>query len=163
MNITFLTHWQTAAKQLARCLSLLAVAGLAHAHGDDYLDTVKAPHGGQLRMAGPYHLELVLKNEATAGQDAPVAVYVTDHAGKDIPTQGAKATITILSGKQKSTAELKPEAPNRLSGQAKYTANGALKAVVSVQFPGQDPQQARFTPFKPTQPKQATGHEGHAH
>lgn len=32
-------------------------------HSDDYLDTLATPHGGQLRMAGPYHLELVTKDK----------------------------------------------------------------------------------------------------
>lgn len=144
-------------------LGLMALAGLAHAHGDDYLDTVKAPNGGQLRMAGPYHLELVLKKDATSAQDSPIAVFVTDHGGKNIATQGAKATITLLSGKQKASAELQPGAPNQLTGQAKYHANSALKAIVSVQFPGQDPQQARFTPFKPASSSKGSGHEGHVH
>lgn len=156
-------NWRHWSAQLARGLSLMALAGLSHAHGDDYLDTVKAPNGGQLRMAGPYHLELVLKKGANASQASPVAVYVTDHAGQVIPTQGAKSSITLLNGKQKSSAELSPGSGHQFTGEAKYTANSVLKAVVSVQFPGQEAQQARFTPFKPVQPKAASGHEGHAH
>ena len=35
-------------------LASLLWAGLASAHTDDYLDTMQAPHGGQLRMAGAY-------------------------------------------------------------------------------------------------------------
>ncbi|TFH08778.1 MAG: hypothetical protein E4H07_07215, partial [Nitrosomonadales bacterium] len=42
-------------------------------HTDDYFDSVDAPHGGQMRMAGPYHLEIVTK-------DKEIALYVTDHA-----------------------------------------------------------------------------------
>lgn len=150
-------------QNLVRGLSLLAIAGLAHAHGDDYLDTVKAPNGGQLRMAGPYHLELVVKKDATAAQDSPIAVYLTDHAGTAIPSQGVKASVTLLSGKQKTTAELRPASGNQLTGQAKYTANSALKAIVSVQFPGQAAEQARFTPLKAAPAKAADGHEGHKH
>ncbi len=40
-------------------VGLALVAGGAKAHDDAYLDTVKAPHGGQLRMAGVHHFELV--------------------------------------------------------------------------------------------------------
>lgn len=168
MNSFHRLNWQAQSARLKSLVSglalgLLGFAGLAHAHGDDYLDTVKAPNGGQLRMAGPYHLELVLKKDANNTQESSVAVFVTDHAGKNIATQGAKATITLLSGKQKSSTELRPTAPNQLTGQANYTANAALKAIVSVQFPGQDPQQARFTPFKPAPASQQTGHEGHNH
>lgn len=32
----------------------------AFAHDDATLDAMAAPHGGQLRMSGAYHLELVL-------------------------------------------------------------------------------------------------------
>lgn len=45
----------------------------ATAHSDGYLETVKAPHGGRLRMTGPYHLELVAK-------DREILVY--DHRSR---------------------------------------------------------------------------------
>lgn len=50
-------------------------------HSDDYLDTLATPHGGQLRMAGPYHLELVTK-------DKELVIYVTDHGDNPIKTEG---------------------------------------------------------------------------
>ena len=72
-------------------LALLVSQG-ALAHSDEYLDTQTAPHGGQVRMVQQYHYELVVKaNE--------VSVYVTDHAGKKIDTQGATGTATLLSSK----------------------------------------------------------------
>ena len=39
----------------------LAVSLPAGAHTEEYFDSIDAPHGGQMRMAGPYHLELVAK------------------------------------------------------------------------------------------------------
>ena len=38
---------------------LLMFSSLAWSHTDEYFDTVDAPHGGQMRMAGPYHMEII--------------------------------------------------------------------------------------------------------
>ncbi|HEX5357129.1 MAG TPA: hypothetical protein VFW93_12990 [Aquabacterium sp.] len=119
------------------------------AHDDAYLDTVKAPHGGQLRMAGPVHLELVLSKTPVEAKDKPIEVYVTDHAGKTQATAGASGTITILYGKTKVTATLKPDGDNKLIAQASYASTPDIKAIVSVTMAGQPAQQARFTPMRP--------------
>ena len=47
------------------------------AHTDESLDAMSSPHGGQVRAAGPYHLELVAK-------DGELVLHVTDHAWKEI-------------------------------------------------------------------------------
>ena len=132
---------------LAVLLGLTFVTGFVLAHDDAYLDTQKAPNGGQLRMAGPYHYELVLAKNATAAQENPVVVYVTDHAGAKIPTAGASGTATILAGKLKATAALQSDGDNRLKGVAKYAAMPDTKVVVSVTLAGKQPEQARFTPL----------------
>ena len=119
----------------------------AWAHDDAYLDTVKAPHGGQLRMAGPLHLELVLSKTPTEAQDKVIAVYLTDHAGNKQSAAGAKGTITILYGKTKVSAPLTPDGDNKLQAQAVYASTPGLKAIVNVTLAGQAAQQARFTPF----------------
>lgn len=126
---------------------VLATGGVARAHDDAYLDTQKAPHGGQLRMAGAQHLELVLVKDSPTARDNPVYVYVTDHAGQALPTQGATGSITLLSGKNKVTAALQPDGENRLKGVARYGSTPGIKAVVSVKLKGQAAEQARFTPF----------------
>ncbi len=131
-------------------LPLLFSALLAQpvfAHDDAYLDTQKAPNGGQLRMAGPYHYELVLVKDAKEAKENPVVVYVTDHAGQKIPTAGAAGTATILAGKLKAAATLKPDGDNRMKGVAKYASTPDTKAVVSITLAGKQPEQARFTPL----------------
>ena len=65
---------------VAALAGLLATGG-AYAHTDEYLDTQTAPHGGQLRMAGALHFELVISKDNPQPQNNPVVVYVTDHAG----------------------------------------------------------------------------------
>lgn len=128
-------------------LSLLAVSLIfsqgAFAHSDEYLDTQTAPHGGQLRMAGIYHYELVVKaNEIT--------VYLTDHAGTKIPSNAAAGTATVLSGKDKASVKLQPAGDNVLKGAGKFGLAPDMKVVVSIALPGQSAEQARFTPLQKT-------------
>jgi hypothetical protein len=135
------------------------LAPLAHAHDDAYLDTLTTPHGGQLRMAGPVHIELVLVKDSKAAKNNAIEVYITDHAGTKIPSAGATGSVTLLSGKTKVTSALKPDGDNKLKGNATYASTPALKAVVSVTLAGQAAQQARFTPLAP----RAGAHAGHQH
>lgn len=123
----------------------IGLSGLAAAHSDDYLDTVKTPNGGQMRMAGPYHYELVIKPAKKAGAN-DVVVYLTDHAGKEVDAKGATGTATILAG-GKTTVTLTPEGKNVLKGSGNFAMDPNLKAVVSVRFPGKAAEQARFTPL----------------
>lgn len=132
--------------------TLLAVAALlsgsaAFAHSDDYLDTQKAPNGGQLRMAGAYHFELVVAKDSKDARENPVIVYLTDHAGSKVPASGATGTVTILSGKSKASVTLTPNGDNRLKGVGKYASTPDMKAIVSITVAGKATEQARFTPL----------------
>ena len=118
----------------------------AFAHDDAYLDTQKAPNGGQLRMAGPLHYELVTQKNATVSVESPVVVYVTDHAGTPVSTNGATGSAMILAGKTRSTASLAPDGDNRMEGLARYAHVPDMKVVVSITLPGAASEQARFTP-----------------
>lgn len=146
--------------QLFAFASML-VAGGAYAHTDEYLDTQKAPHGGQLRMAGIYHFELVVAKDSKQSKDNPVVVYVTDHAGSKISTAGAKGTVTLLVGKTKTTVNLMPGSENFLKGSGNYTSAPELKAVVSITLAGKAPEQARFTPLSNTGTTKPDEHAGH--
>ncbi|MCK9381366.1 MAG: hypothetical protein M0P95_09920 [Sulfuritalea sp.] len=117
------------------------------AHTDEYLDTLQAPHGGQLRMAGIYHFELVVVKDAERPKENPVVVYVTDHAGTKISTVGAGGTVTILAGKHKTAARLVPDGDNRLKGSTSYASTLDMKVVVSVAMPGKVVLKAHFTPL----------------
>lgn len=147
---------------MKRALSLIAAAsvfGLASpsllAHSDEVLDTQKAPNGGQLRMAGGNHFELVVAKDSKESKDNPVVVFVTDHAGAKVSTVGAGGTATILAGKQKASVKLVPDGDNRLKGMAAYSSTPDMKVVVSITLPGKSAEQARFTPL-------ATGAASHA-
>lgn len=132
----------------------LAISPLALAHDDAWLDKQQAPNGGQLRMAGASHYELVVAKDSKDEKENPVVVYVTDHAGQKIPTAGATGTATLLAGKLKASAILKPDGDNRMRGSAKYASTPDMKAVVSITLPGKAAEQARFTPL-------ATAPDGH--
>lgn len=151
--------------------TLLLAAGLfstaAFAHTDEYLDTVVGPNGGQLRMAGAYHFELVLAKDAKAGAPSAVKLYLLDHGNNPQPAKDAKATVLIVSGKAKAKTELTPKGDNLLAGNAAYTAAEDLKAVVNISIKtehGEITEQAMFTPFKPVPAKAEAEHEhGHEH
>lgn len=117
------------------------------AHDDATLDAMQTPNGGQLRMAGPYHFELVLVKSSKEVKENPVRVFVTDHAGAKISTAGASGTATLLAGKLKASVTLVPDGDNRLKGVAKYASSPDMKAVVAITMPGKPTEQARFTPL----------------
>ena len=119
----------------------LGLAHTANAHTDEYLDTVAAPHGGQLRMAGASHYELVVKNNE-------LTIYLTDHAGTPTASAGASGSATILSSKGKATVQLSPAGNNVLSGKGKFEAVADMKVIVSITLAGQKAEQARFTPLQ---------------
>ncbi|NWG39303.1 MAG: hypothetical protein HXY27_04960 [Hydrogenophilaceae bacterium] len=119
-------------------------------HSDEYLDTQPAPNGGQMRMAGAYHYELVVAKDSQAAKENPVVVFVTDHGGTKIPTAGARGTATILAGKLKATVNLMPDGDNRLKGYAKYASTPDMKGAVTLTLPGKKTESARFTPLAKT-------------
>jgi hypothetical protein len=136
------------------------------AHDDKYFDSIKSPNGGQTRMAGVYHFELVLAQDSKTAKENPVTVYVTDHGNKAIATKGATATLTLVQGAKKSTVELVPEGENRFVGKATYASTANLKGALTVTMAGKPAEQARFTPFaivKKSSAKPANKEAEHAH
>jgi hypothetical protein len=133
------------------CGSLLA-GGIADAHDNAMLDAAKSPHGGQVRMAGPYHLELVAKgNELT--------VHVTDHSGTKVPTKGAAGTAKVTQGASTVNIALKAERENLMKGSGAFSFASDTQVAVSINFPGKRPELAQFTPMKkPAHGWASTGH-----
>ncbi|HAU57106.1 MAG TPA: hypothetical protein DCW87_05765 [Comamonadaceae bacterium] len=134
----------------AMALVLSTGAASVRAHDDAHLDTQKTHNGGQLRMAGAYHLELVVDKSTPQAADKPVVVYVTDHAGQKVPTQGTTGNVTILAAKGKASVALVPDGDNRLKGTGRYASTPDMKAIISFTAKGQSPETARFTPLLKT-------------
>lgn len=127
--------------------ALLFASHAAIAHDNATLNQMKAPNGGQLRMAGPYHFELLVDKNNKEVKDSAVTIYITDHGEKKIPTAGARGTATILAGKTKVTVPLAPAGDNKLSGLGKYVSDPHMKVVVSIVFADKKTEQAQFTPL----------------
>ncbi|WP_303785964.1 hypothetical protein [Azovibrio restrictus] len=147
-------------------LALLASLGTpALAHDDATLDALPSPNGGQVRMAGAYHFELVVAKDSPTARANPVAVYLTDHADQKLPAAGTKGKVILLFGKQKTEIALTPAGDNKLVGQGTYASLPAMKAIVAITFPDGRTEQARFTPLMPRPlPAGAAGHQGqHGH
>lgn len=145
---------------LAMAAALMFVGNGAFAHDDTTLDKNGGSHGGQLRMAGSYHFELVTAKDSKEAKDNPVTVYLTNHADQYIPTAGASGTATILAAKSKIVVPLAPAGGNKLAGVGRYVSDPQMKVVVSVTFPDGKTEQARFTPQTPAAPD---GHRDHSH
>ena len=133
------------------------------AHTDESLDAMSSPHGGQVRAAGPYHLELVAK-------DGALVLHVTDHAWKELKTERGEGKATIQQGKSgsKITVKLEPSQQNMLTGNGEFQVTPETVIVVFVKLPEQDAYGARFTPLKPKTvgkaKKVGDGHDhGHQH
>ena len=128
------------------------------AHTDEQLDTMSSPHGGQVRAAGPFHLELVVK-------DRELVLYVTDHAGQEIKTDGGEGKANIQHGKagSKLTVKLEPSQNNMFKGSCDSQINEETVIVAFVKLPEQDAYGAKFTPLKPKSvgagKKSAEGHD----
>jgi len=129
------------------------------AHTDEQLDTIPSPHGGQVRAAGPYHLELVVK-------DRELVLYVTDHVGQEITTDGGEGKARVQQDKTGGniTVELEPSQQNMFTGSGEIQVNPETVIVVFVKLPEQDAYAARFTPLKPkTVGVRKGAGEGHHH
>lgn len=103
------------------------------------------PNGGQVRDAGKYHLELVVR-------DTALTVYVTGSKDAKVATKGAAGSATVLAGKTSSSVKLEPSGENALAGSGSFQATPDMKVVVSVMLSGQSPLQARFTPLETLKP-----------
>lgn len=140
---------------LALCALLLETVPV-EAHTPKQSGPVKALHGGQSLVAGPYHLELVAK-------DGELILYVTDHSDKAIPTDGARAKATIQQGyeKAKLQVELEPSGENTLKGIGEFTISPDTGIIVFLRLPEQEAYAARFTPLNTKGGTAQTGEHRH--
>jgi hypothetical protein len=142
----------------------LVVSLPASAHTEEHFDAIDTPHGGQMRMAGPYHLELVT-------EEKDIILYVTDHGDNKVSTDGGtgKASFQVGKAKPKDSIKLEPAGDNILKGTGDFKLTPETTIVVFVKLPDQEPQSTRFTPLKPKtsqkpqEKKPAGSSSGHEH
>lgn len=128
------------------CSSLPSVAAEKHDHAK------RGTNGGEVADAGPYHLELVVKDQA-------IALYVLDEKNRKVAVDSAKATATVMSGGGRTTVSLTPAGDNVLKGSGKFQSKEDMRVLVSISIGGKEAQQARFTPLH----KEGGDHKGHKH
>jgi len=134
-------------RSLTTALIALTLAAPVLAHDDATLDARESPHGGQVRMTGPYHYELVVG-------DGILRVYLTDHADQPLSSQGVSGNAVVLRG-GKATIPLTPAGEHHLEGQGNFASGPDMKVVVSLNFPDGNAWQARFTPWERMQQAQS--------
>jgi hypothetical protein len=122
---------------------LASVSLFASAHTEEFFDSRQSPHGGQMRMTGPYHLELVAK-------DKEIVVYVMDHADSELSVNGGsgKAIIQGSKAKTKTSIKLEQAGGNILKGSGDFSITPETVITVFVTLPEQEAYAASFTPLK---------------
>lgn len=124
----------------ALAYAVLPVVGatVARAHTDEHFDKMQTPNGGQVRMAGPYHLELVVGR-------GEVTLHVNDHADNPIATaEGSAKVIIRWSKRNRYVVILNPVGGNVMHGTGEFKLGKANDVSVLLALPGQDPQRAQF-------------------
>ena len=90
-------------------------------------------------------------SEASSGNTAELSpaggmlmVYLRDHAGASITSNGALGEVTLLSGGAKQVLPLAPSGDNALLEEGSYQAAAGSKAVLKLTFPGKSAELFRF-------------------
>lgn len=126
---------------------LLGVTVSVHAHDPATLDGLPSAHGGQVRMAGPFHIELVILGRAAAQRDRLVLVYLQNHMFQDVSSNGLKGIAKILDGQRVTTVSLVPIETNGFSGKGAFDINPSVTAEISITDTDGEVWSATYTPF----------------
>ena len=118
-----------------------------HAHDPATLDSLPSSHGGQVRMAGPFHIELVILGREDAQKDRLVLVYLQNHMFEDVSSGGLKGVARFLDGQRVSTVSLNPIGTNGFSGKGAFDINPSVTAEVSITDKDGKAWSATYTPF----------------
>lgn len=118
----------------------LSLAPRVWAHDDhvhDHASDHAPAHGGVVVEHMHFDWELVAKPERI--------VLHARELGKPFSTAGASGKLTLLSGKHKSEAPLKPAGDNRLEAVGPFKIGPGTKVVAAVTLAGRPPANVRFT------------------
>lgn len=98
-------------------------------------------HGGDVRMAGPFWLELIVAKGS-------LTLYVTDHSGAPVDTSHAKGTATVHTDGKATRVELQSAGGNRLVGRGNLRLKHSTVVFVTADLRGQKPHRAVFRPLE---------------
>jgi hypothetical protein len=118
-----------------------------HAHDAATLDSLPSGHGGPVRMAGPFHIELVILGREAAQKDRLVLVYLQNHMFEDVSSSGLKGIARFLDGQRVTTVSLIPIAANGFSGKGAFDVNPSVSVEVSITDKDGKIWSATYTPF----------------
>lgn len=121
--------------QTFAAFAALALTNPSWSHGDAH--DHKPKHGGVVVEASDMDWELVAKPER-------IVLHVRDH-GKAAKTAGASGKLTLLNGKDKTEAVLKPTGDDRLEAEGPFKVGSGTKVVATVTLAGKKPANVRFT------------------
>ncbi len=102
--------------------------------------TVPSPHGGQVRMAGPYRLELLSRR-------GEIVIHVTDRAGSPVDTAGGKGKAVVHTDGRSVTIPLQAAGPSSLSGHGRYHLKHSSVIYVTVNLKHARAHHAVFRPL----------------
>ena len=108
--------------------ALSVVAGLASAHEDA---PMPVQHAGVVTEAASGN------NAELSAAGGMLMVYLRNHDGVDIASQGATAEVTVLSGGKKQVLALQPSGGNSLMAAEAFSAVAGSKAMLKLTLPGQ--------------------------
>jgi hypothetical protein len=121
-------------KRLLIAASIALCSTLVLADGD-----LKPQQGGVMAEAKSGHrIELVVSGDMAM-------VYLTDHANKPIDSKGATGELTLLTGTEKTTANLSASGGNSLMASGKFKIASGSKAIVKFTLSGMTEEQVRLT------------------
>ena len=98
-------------------------------------------HGGDVRMAGPFWLELVVAKGS-------LTVHVTDRSGASVDTSGGRGTATAHTDGKGTRIELRPAGGNRLAGTGKFKLKHSTVMFITADLRGEKPHRAVFRPLE---------------
>jgi hypothetical protein len=108
-------------------------------------NAANAQHGGQVRAAGPYQLELLVDARE-------LALYVTDHGDAPVDTAGGSVKAIITGGKNRYVVILSPAGGNVLRGAGDYKLGSYNLISLMLALPDQELQRAKFVHPKGAKP-----------
>ncbi len=93
--------------------------------------------GAEKGETADVHLDVVAKGDS-------LTLYASEDE-KPVPTKGASASVTLMSGKEKDTVKLEPSGDNKLQAKGTFKVASGTKVLAKVNLPGKKPEQIRFT------------------
>jgi hypothetical protein len=125
-------------------LSLTLAAG-ADGRSDAPAEPMRPLHGGQVSMAGPFQLELVVGA-------AELTLYVSDRDAMPVDTSEGSVKAIITGGRERYVVILSPAGQNVLRGAGDYKLGTYNLISLMLALPEQDLQHVKFVHPKGAKP-----------